>query len=76
MEIEFGEPDKPEPKPKPGDKNVAEMVIDDINLRVLFGMKKYGTQLQTNNGRDALMDAYQEAIDLTLYLRQLIEERI
>jgi hypothetical protein len=29
----------------------------------------------TNNGRDSLMDAYQEALDLVMYLRQAIEER-
>lgn len=28
-----------------------------------------------HNGRDALVDAYQEALDLTMYLRQAIEER-
>jgi hypothetical protein len=36
---------------------------------------KYGTPLQTNNGRDALMDAYQEACDMVMYLRQAIAER-
>lgn len=39
--------------------------------------KKYGGYLETNNGRSALWDAYQEAIDLVMYLRQrmLEEER-
>lgn len=39
-----------------------------------MGLKKYGTVLQPNNGRDALVDAYQEALDLVVYLRQRIEE--
>lgn len=30
--------------------------------------------LQPFNGRDALVDAYQEAVDLAVYLRQRIEE--
>lgn len=33
-------------------------------------------QLYSNfNGRDALLDAYQEALDLVVYLRQVIYER-
>jgi hypothetical protein len=36
---------------------------------------KYGKTLQTFNGRDALTDAYQESLDLCMYLRQMIEER-
>jgi len=36
---------------------------------------KYHTYLLTHNGRDALIDAYQEALDLAMYLRQAIEER-
>jgi len=38
-------------------------------------LQKYGTYLQTHNGRDALWDAYQEAMDLCMYLRQAILER-
>jgi hypothetical protein len=43
--------------------------------RKLFGVKKYGTVLHPFNGRDALRDAYEEAMDLCVYLRQAIEER-
>jgi hypothetical protein len=39
------------------------------------GRARYGTPLQAHNGRDALVDAYQEALDLVVYLRQAIEER-
>jgi hypothetical protein len=39
------------------------------------GRKKYGTPLQPRNGRDSLVDAYQEALDLVVYLRNAIEER-
>ena len=63
-------------KPQKGGKDIYPLLIQDINERVKFGQSKYGTPLQSNNGRDALVDAYQEAIDLCLYLRQLIEERI
>jgi hypothetical protein len=54
---------------------IADLVLADIGARDAFGAKKYGTRLQANNGRDALMDAYQEALDLVFYLRQELEER-
>lgn len=54
---------------------IADLVLADINARVALGLERYGTKLQANNGRDALMDAYQEAIDLVMYLRQAIAER-
>jgi hypothetical protein len=40
-----------------------------------IGREKYGTPLQPHNGRDSLVDAYQEALDLCVYLRNEIEER-
>ena len=67
---------EPEPKPNPN-KNPAlwEIVIKDMRQRDNFGREKYGTPLQPHNGRDALIDAYQEALDLVVYLRQAIYER-
>jgi hypothetical protein len=64
-----------EPPPKSGVQDIAELVLQDIQTRVEMGERKYGTKLQSFNGRDALMDAYQEAIDLCMYLRQAIAER-
>lgn len=64
-----------QPEPKEGDKTVLDYVMADIQERADAGKKKYGMYLKTNNGRDALMDAYQEAIDLVMYLRQAILER-
>ena len=43
--------------------------------RAEAGQKKYGTMLRVHNGRDPLWDAYQEALDLSMYLRQAILER-
>ncbi len=54
---------------------VQDYVIDDIVKRKEHGIKKYGTALQPNNGRDALQDAYEEALDLCQYLKQAIIER-
>ena len=39
------------------------------------GRARYGMPLRAGNGRDALVDAYQEALDLAVYLRQAVEER-
>jgi len=43
--------------------------------RNALGTEKYGCPLQAHNGRAALVDAYQEALDLCVYLRQAIEEQ-
>lgn len=54
---------------------VAPLVHADIDKRIVKGTVQYGEPLTTHNGRDALMDAYEEALDLALYLRQAIAER-
>lgn len=65
----------PQPPPAEGRWDVADYVLQDVVARVDLGLERYGTKLQTHNGRDALWDAYQEAIDLCMYLRQAILER-
>lgn len=49
-------------------------MIDHIRMRAEMGRKRYGTYLKTNNGRNSLIDAYQEALDLCVYLRQAIDD--
>ena len=66
----------PQPPPIPTNyPAVWRLVIADMLQRDDFGRYKYGTPLQPFNGRDPLIDAYQEALDLTVYLRQAIYER-
>jgi len=65
---------KYQPNPKQGNQVVVDVVLADIRERAETGKQKYGTYLQANNGRNALWDAYQEAIDLVMYLRQRIIE--
>ena len=65
-----------QPPPKAGEEIVLNLVVKDLQDRAEVGLKKYGTYLKTQNGRDALMDAYQEALDLAMYLRQAIEARL
>ena len=62
----------PEPNDRPA---VWDLVIKDMLARDGEGRRKYGTPLQPFNGRDVLVDAYQEALDLVVYLRQAIYER-
>jgi len=45
-----------------------------INARRQLGISRYGTELKTYNGRDALVDAFQEALDLAQYLAQALAE--
>ena len=66
---------KTQPTPTPNsDPRVLDLVLADLKARAEAGRAKYGTYLQPNNGRDALQDAYEEALDLAMYLRQKIEE--
>lgn len=55
--------------------SVHDRVVEDLRARKALGLRKYGTVLQAHNGRDALMDAYQETLDLACYLRQALDER-
>ena len=64
-----------QPPSTQGNQVVVDVVLADIRERAETGKQKYGTYLQTNNGRDALWDAYQEAIDLVMYLRQKLLEQ-
>jgi hypothetical protein len=67
---------RPEPQPKASEAEpIWPMVIDDMRARNEAGARKYGVPLQAHNGRDALVDSYQEALDLCVYLRQAIAER-
>lgn len=66
-----------QPPPQPNDKPaVWDVVIADMRERDKLGEQRYGTRLQPHNGRDALVDLYQELLDATVYVRQEILERI
>jgi hypothetical protein len=55
--------------------HITDLVCVDLRYRKQEGIKKYGVPLQAGNGRDALQDAYEEALDMCQYLKQAIEER-
>jgi len=65
-----------QPTPKTNEhRPIIEYVMQDLRKRAEVGKERYGTYLQPNNGRDALLDAYEEALDQTMYLKQEIIER-
>jgi len=64
----------PQPPPVQGGQIVLNKVLADLIERADTGRAKYGRYLETNNGRVALWDAYQEALDLAMYLRQALLE--
>lgn len=69
---------KIEDQPKPQVNSypaIIDLVLEDIRERDQIGRERYDTRLQPFNGRDALVDAYQEALDLAIYLRQEIYQR-
>lgn len=67
---------KEQPHPTPNDSRpIVEQVIEDLRQRAELGERKYGVRLQAHNGRSALQDAYEEALDLAQYLKQEMVER-
>lgn len=60
--------------PKDGGQAVWPLVVADMEERNRLGTEKYGKPLQIGNGRVPLVDAYQEILDLAVYLRQQIAE--
>lgn len=61
-------------KPNGAGVSITSLVMHDLIERTEKGINTYGQALRANNGRSALVDAYQEALDLAMYLRQAIEE--
>ncbi len=66
----------PQPAPTESvDPAVWDLVVNDMKERDRAGFCKYRTRLKPNNGRDALVDLYQELLDAVVYCRQAIYER-
>jgi hypothetical protein len=68
--------DGDQPLPVPNDSpDVQSMVIADIGARRELGIQRYGVALQPFNGRRTIQDAYEECLDLVVYLRGEMAER-
>lgn len=55
--------------------DIRALVLADMRERDAAGTAKYGTRLRPANGRDQLTDAYQESLDLAVYLRTSLVEK-
>lgn len=53
---------------------IQDQVIADIEQRKQLGIERYGTTLQPFNGRSSSRDAYEEALDLAQYMKQMTIE--
>jgi hypothetical protein len=63
-----------QPLPQGGQECVQDALIADIRARRDIGIQRYGSPLMTHNGRDAVQDALEEAVDLAVYLKQVAME--
>lgn len=71
-----GEAAGAQPPPKPGNAPATwDLVVTDMRRRDETGEKRYGVRHQFDNGRDHLVDAYEESLDQSCYLRAEVEKR-
>jgi hypothetical protein len=56
---------------KPKDA-ITVSVMEDLKSRADRGLKKYNTTLEQNNHQNMLQHAYEEALDLSQYLKKEI----
>lgn len=69
------DPDRDQVEPTPNDNpSCHDLVIADMAERKAFGLRKYNSLLQAHNGRSFTLDAYEEVLDLAVYLRGKLEE--
>lgn len=54
--------------------SIQELVRRDLLHRERENIRLYGSPVTAYTGRSAILDAYEEALDLCVYLRQVIEE--
>ena len=66
--------DQPPPKPVAGPA-IQDLVLVDVAERKRVGIERYGQPVLPHNGRNALVDLYQELLDAVMYTRQLIYEQ-
>lgn len=55
--------------------DIFELILTDFTKRNEIGRLEYGDIMRPFDGRDSLWDAYEEALDLAVYLRKAIYER-
>jgi hypothetical protein len=65
----------PEPGRTPVSSSVRQLFEKILQEQEAKGLQKYGTPLMTFNGREPLLDAMAEAVDLFQYLVQAYQEK-
>lgn len=55
-------------------RHIRDRVADDLAKRKAFGLEKYKSYLQAHNGRDFLVDLYDELLDGAVYARGALLE--
>lgn len=53
---------------------IPSLVVEDMVARRAFGVAKYATPLQLDNGRDNGIDAYQEDLDKFVYFTCCVQD--
>ncbi len=70
------DPDHHQPLPVRSDRPLLHnRLISDIEARREHGIKKYGQALQAENGRNFLLDFYEEILDAAVYVAGELEEQ-
>lgn len=76
--VQSGLKQRPEDQPLPVTNDypdIQSQVIADIEKRRQVGISRYGTALQPHNGRDMLLDLYEELMDALIYTKGVMIER-
>lgn len=63
-----------QPKPNNKGRPVMDWLMEKLEERRQHGIRKYGAELHSQNGRKPLFDAFEEAEDLLIYLAQALME--
>lgn len=69
------DPKRDQPLPEPGELNVQQVLSKAVLERMQYGIDKYGSPLETFNGRDPIRDVWEELLDALTYMTQIRLER-
>lgn len=69
------DPKRDQPLPTKGQMNVQEVLSKALLERMQYGIDKYGSPLETFNGRDPVRDVWEELLDALTYMTQVRLER-
>lgn len=69
------DPERDQPAPMPGKVNIPQYLIQAIAEREHYGITKYGRPLQSHNGRNPMIDLWEELMDALNYTTQVLVEQ-